>query len=351
MEPPQGRTKLAAPAAMFLAVLCATLPQCSATATRGTARPEIPLGLDAYMPIPENNQLTREKVALGRRLFSDTILSRDGHLACISCHQPERAFTDGRPVAVGVFGRKGTRNVPTLINRAYGATFFWDGRVSSLEVQVLQPIQHPKEMDITVGEVVVRLERDQAYSDLFQAAFGREVNDGDLAKALASYVRTIVSGNAPVDRYGNGDRNALTERQRQGLRLFRGKGSCIVCHVGPLFNDERFYNTGVAWRDGRLLDQGRFAVTNEDEDHGAFKTPTLREVARTAPYMHDGSITTLEEVLEFYDRGGNNNPYLDPILRPLNLNAAEKRALLAFLHALSGEIREGTVSTGDITRE
>jgi len=303
------------------------------------------------MPIPENNQLTREKVALGRRLFSDTTLSRDGHLACISCHQPERAFTDGRPVAVGVFGRKGTRNAPTLINRAYGATFFWDGRISSLEVQVLQPIQHPKEMDITVGEVVVRLERDQAYSDLFQAAFGREVNDGDLAKALASYVRTIVSGNAPVDRYGNGDRNALTERQRQGLRLFRGKGSCIVCHVGPLFTDERFHNTGVAWRDGRLLDQGRFAVTNEDEDHGAFKTPTLREVARTAPYMHDGSITTLEEVLEFYDRGGNNNPYLDPILRPLNLNAAEKRALLAFLHALSGEIREGTVSTGDITRE
>ena len=351
MEPPQGRTKLAAPAAMFLALLCATLPQCSATATRGTARPEIPLGLDAYMPIPEDNQLTQEKVALGRRLFSDTILSRDGHLACISCHQPERAFTDGRPVAVGVFGRKGTRNAPTLINRAYGATFFWDGRISSLEVQVLQPIQHPKEMDITVGEVVVRLERDQAYSDLFQAAFGREVNDGDLAKALASYVRTILSGNAPVDRYLNGDRHALTERQRQGLRLFRGKGSCIVCHVGPLFTDERFHNTGVAWRDGRLLDQGRFAVTNEDEDRGAFKTPTLREVARTAPYMHDGSITTLEEVLEFYDRGGNNNPYLDPILRPLNLNAAEKRALLAFLHALSGEIREGTVSTGDITRE
>jgi len=351
METPQGRTKPAAPAAMFLALLCATLPQCSATATRGTARPEIPLGLDAYMPIPEDNQLTREKVALGRRLFSDTILSRDGHLACISCHQPERAFTDGRPVAVGVFGRKGTRNVPTLINRAYGATFFWDGRTSSLEVQVLQPIQHPKEMDITVGEVVVRLERDQAYSDLFQAAFGREVNDGDLAKALASYVRTIVSGNAPVDRYGNGDRNALTERQRQGLRLFRGKGSCIVCHVGPLFTDERFHNTGVAWRDGRLLDQGRFAVTNEDEDRGAFKTPTLREVARTAPYMHDGSITTLEEVLEFYDRGGNNNPYLDPTLRPLNLNGAEKRALLAFLHVLSGEIREGTLSTDDITQE
>ena len=314
-------------------------------------RREVPVGLDLYMPVPELNPLTTAKVALGRKLFFDSLLSRDRTRACASCHDPRLAFTDGRAVALGVDGREGTRSAPTLVNRGYGRSFFWDGRTSSLEEQVLQPIPHPKEMDITVGEVVVRLERDQAYSDLFQAAFGREVNDGDLAKALASYVRTILSGNAPIDRYLNGDRNAMTERQRQGLRLFRGKGSCIVCHVGPLFTDERFHNTGVAWRDGRLLDQGRFAVTNEDEDHGAFKTPTLREVARTAPYMHDGSITTLEEVLEFYDRGGNNNPYLDPTLRPLNLNAAEKRALLAFLHVLSGEIREGTLSTDDITRE
>ena len=196
-------------------------------------------------------------------------------------------------------------------------------------------------MDITVGAVVVRLGRDQDYSDLFQATFGREVNDGDLAKALASYVRTILSGDAPIDRYLNGDRDALTERQRQGLGLFRGKAGCTACHLGPTLSDEQFHNTGVAWRDGRLLDQGRFAVTSEDQDRGAFKTPTLREIAQTAPYMHDGSITTLEDVVEFYDRGGNSNPYLDPAVRPLRLTIDEKRALLAFLSSLSGEVQEG----------
>jgi len=304
-------------------------------------RPELPLGLDLYMRVPDDNPLTPAKVALGRILFFDSLLSEDRSLACASCHNPGRAFTDGQPVSVGVFGRKGTRNVPTLVNRTYGASFFWDGRITTLEEQVLQPIQHPKEMDIAVREVVVRLERDQVYPDLFQAAFGREVNDGDLAKALASYVRTILSGNAPVDRYLNGDRHALTERQRQGLRIFRGKGNCTGCHLGPTFTDENFHNTGVAWRDGRLLDQGRFAVTSEDEDRGAFKTPTLREIARTAPYMHDGSLATLEEVIEFYDRGGNDNPYLDRAMRPLNLTDREKQALVAFLRSLSGEVREG----------
>ncbi len=308
---------------------------------------EVPVGLDLYMPVPELNPLTTAKVALGRKLFFDSLLSRDRTRACASCHDPRQAFTDGRAVALGVDGREGTRSAPTLVNRGYGRSFFWDGRTRNLEEQVLQPIQHPKEMDITVGEVVVRLERDQAYSNLFQEAFGQEVNGGDLAKALASYVRTILSGNTPIDRYLNGDRNVLTELQRQGLLLFRGKASCIVCHVGPLFTDENFHNTGVAWRDGRLLDEGRFAVTGKETDHGAFKTPTLREVARTAPYMHDGSITTLEEVLEFYDRGGNSNPYLDRRVRPLNLTSAEKGDLLAFLRALSGEIREGTLDAAE----
>ena len=302
---------------------------------------EIPLGLDLYMHVPDDNPLSPAKVVLGRMLFFDSLLSKDRSVACATCHNPGRAFTDGQPVSVGVFGRKGTRNVPTLVNSTYGASFFWDGRITTLEEQVLQPIQHPNEMDITIGEVVVRLERDQVYSDLFQVAFAREVNGGDLAKALASYVRTILSGNAPVDRYLNGDRNALSERQRQGLRLFRGKGSCTACHLGPTFTDESFHNTGVAWRDGRLLDQGRFAVTGKETDHGAFKTPTLREVARTAPYMHDGSIATLEEVIEFYDRGGNANPYLDQEIHPLRLTDEEKTALVAFLRSLSGTVQEG----------
>ena len=303
--------------------------------------PQPPLGLDLYMRVPDDNPLTPAKVALGRMLFFDSLLSEDQSLACATCHDPGRAFTDGRPVSVGVFGRRGTRNVPTLVNRTYGASFFWDGRITTLEEQVLQPIQDPKEMDITVGEVVVRLEHDRVYSDLFQTAFGREVNDGDLAKALASFVRTILSGDGPIDRHLNGDRDALTERQLQGLRLFRGKGNCTACHLGPTFSDEQFHNTGVAWSDGEWLDDGRFGVTGEETDRGRFKTPTLREIARTAPYMHDGSITTLEDVVEFYDRGGSSNPYLDPAIRPLRLTADEKRALLAFLSSLSGEVQEG----------
>ena len=144
-----------------------------------------------------------------------------------------------------------------------------------------------------------------------------------------------------MDRYLNGDREVLSEQARQGLNLFRGKANCTACHMGPNFTDERFHNTGVAWRDGQLLDPGRFAVSGKETDRGTFKTPTLREIARTAPYMHDGSIATLEEVIEFYNRGGNPNPYRDPELRPLQLTEEEKKAVAAFLRALSGTVSEG----------
>ena len=306
-------------------------------------RREVPVGLDLYMPVPERNPLTTAKVALGRKLFFDSLLSRDRTRACATCHDPRRAFTDGRAVALGVDGREGTRSAPTLVNRGYGRSFFWDGRAISLEEQVLRPIQHRMEMDMTLETVLARLTRDEEYPRLFKSALGDDPDAEGLAQALASYVRTILSGNAPVDRYMAGEIDALSEEERQGLRIFRGKGNCTVCHVGPTFSDERFHNTGVAWRDGELLDEGRFAVTAKDDDRGAFKTPTLREIERTAPYMHDGSIATLEDVIEFYDRGGKPNPYLDPELRTLNRTAAEKRALLAFLRALSGEIQEGTL--------
>ena len=162
-----------------------------------------------------------------------------------------------------------------------------------------------------------------------------------MAKALASYVRSILSGDAPVDRYMNGERDALSKQAREGLRIFRGKGNCTACHLGPTFTDEQFHNTGVAWRDGELLDLGRYAVTGQQEDRGKFKTPTLREVARTAPYMHDGSLASLIDVIDYYDRGGNANPDLDPELQRLNLTVEEKQALVAFLGTLSGVIREG----------
>ena len=279
-------------------------------------RPKIPLGLDLYLPVPEDNPLTREKVELGRKLFFDPLLSRDQTLSCAGCHDPERAFTDGRAISEGVFGRKGTRSVPTLVNRGYGRAFFWDGRISSLEEQVLQPIQDSKEMDMTLQEILTRLRKEEDYRQGFREAFRTEVNSEGVAKALS-------------------------EDARQGLEIFHGKGNCAACHIGPNFTDERFHNTGVAWPEGELLDPGRFAVTGKEADRGAFKTPTLREVALTAPYMHDGSIATLENVIEFYTRGGNPNPHLDEELRPLRLTAEEKEALLDFLKSLSGEISGG----------
>lgn len=277
----------------------------------------IPLGLDLYLPVPEDNPLTVEQIELGRRLFNDRRLSRDGSIACSSCHDPARAFSDGRPVAIGVFGRLGRRSAPAILNRAYGRVFFWDGRVSTLEEQVLQPIEDRNEMDLPAPEGARRV--------------GLTVSE--LSRALASYVRSILAGNAPYDRYINGDATALDDDQRAGLALFRGKANCTACHIGPNLTDERLHNTGVAWRGDRLIDDGGGS--------GTFKTPTLREITRTAPYMHDGSLTTLEDVIEFYDDGGRPNPALDREIKSLRMTNQEKQNLLAFLATLSGEMREG----------
>ncbi len=277
----------------------------------------IPLGLDLYMPVPEGNPITPSKLALGRKLFNDRRLSRSGSVACASCHDPDRAFSDGRPLAVGVFGRVGRRHAPALINRGYGRSFFWDGRITTLEEQVLKPIQDPNEMDLTLDEASARV----------------GLSTSAISQALATYVRSILSGNSPYDRFISGARRALTDEQQLGMQIFRGRGNCTACHVGPTFSDERFHNTGVAWQNSRLQDEGRA--------NGTFKTPTLREVVRTAPYMHDGSLATLANVVEFYSDGGRKNPYLDPDIRPLRLTGEEKRSLIRFLESLSGTIREG----------
>ena len=336
-------------------------------------------GLDLFRPVPDDNPLTPIKVDLGRRLFSERRLSRDGSKACVSCHDPGRAFTNGEQFGQGVAGARGTRNVPALLNRAWGQSYFWDGRAATLEDQVLQPIVHPDELAMTPAGIVA-LARSDRYRDRFAQAFATPVGSGfpgppkrdqreggsrtsalsslsidpyaglasdeastlrQVAFALAAYVRTIQAGDAPYDRYIAGDRSALDAAAQRGLALFRGKAGCTGCHVGPTLSDEDFHNTGVAWRTGRLTDEGRAAVTGLPGHRGAFKTPTLREVSRTAPYMHDGSFTALADVVDFYDRGGAPNPSLDAQLRPLKLTSAEKQDLVAFLRSLSGKVRDG----------
>jgi cytochrome c peroxidase len=302
---------------------------------------DAPLGLDIHRPTPPDNPLTPAKIALGRRLFQDRRLSRDGTLACESCHERSRAFTDGRVVAVGIGGLAGRRNAPTLVNRAYGTSFFWDGRAASLEQQVVQPLLDPREMATTPDAVLAILRRDASYRRQFVAAFAREPQWDDVARALAGYVRTIRSGDSRYDRFRFGATSALTMQEQRGMRLFLGKANCWSCHSGPNLSDERFHNTGVAFRGEEFLDAGRFAASQKPVDRGAFKTPTLREVARTAPYMHDGSIATLDAVVDYYDRGGNANSGLDRLILPLRLSMEEKRDLVAFLLSLSGRISEG----------
>jgi cytochrome c peroxidase len=220
-------------------------------------------------------------------------------------------------IAVGIGHRQGRRNAPALINRGYGRVFFWDGRAATLEAQVVQPIEDANELGSSLAAAAERV-------GLEPAEIGRD---------LASFVRSILSGNSRFDRFIGGDAAALTPEERAGLDLFRGKAHCVTCHVGPNFSDERVHNTGIAWRDGRITDEGA--------GNGTFKTPTLREVARTGPYMHDGSIATLTQVIDYYDAGGRRNPFLDGNILPLGLTAEEKRQLLAFLEALSGEVRFG----------
>lgn len=278
-----------------------------------------PLGLDVYQPVPETNPLTADKIALGRKLFFDKDLSRDGTLACAGCHDPAKAFSDGRPVARGAGGAEGVRNSPTLINRGYGRSFFWDGRAETLEKQALEPILNPKELALTQAELEQRT----------------GLKTADVTAALASFVRTIRSGDSRFDHYMAGESGALSALEKTGLELFRGKGHCVTCHVGPNFTDEQFHNTGIAWRgdatSGSLADIGR--------ERGAFKTPTLRELPRTAPYMHDGSFATLEQVVEYYSTGIRANPFLDREIRPRHFTAEEKLALVAFLRALSGKVQ------------
>jgi cytochrome c peroxidase len=294
---------------------------------------EIPFGLEPRTT-PKDSSLTAARVALGRRLFFDPILSADHTVACASCHQPDHGFASSAAKPRGIRGQEISRRAPTLFNRAYGTSFFWDGRATSLEEQALQPIENPLEMGSRVADAVQRLGENKEYRKTFAAAFDDGVTAANLGKALASFERVLLRGNSRVDHFRKkGKQDALTPTERFGFWLYESKAQCWRCHNGPNFSDEGFHNTGVGWGKSPA-DLGRYGVTKKDADRGRFKTPTLRGVVQTVPYMHDGSLKTLEEVVEFYNKGGGANPHLDSAIQPLKLAPDEVRAVVAFLKAL-----------------
>lgn len=297
-------------------------------------RSPAPLGLDEFLPTPEGRPIREGEVELGRQLFFDARLSSNSSIRCASCHQPERSFSDSRRFSIGARGLRGTRNAPALINRGYGRSFFWDGRSSTLDEQVLHPISDTLEMNLPIPEMLVRLSRDRTLRNAYRATFRDGVTASNTARALASYIRTLRSGGTPVDRYKSGGTLALAYGARRGMDLFMGKAGCANCHSGPDFTDELLHNTGIAVG---TLDHGRRAITGDSADEGAFKTPTLRDLEHTGPYMHDGSMPTLEDVVEHYNKGGVPDPNLDGDIKPLHLTRQEKLDLLGFLRSLSRE--------------
>ncbi len=300
-----------------------------------------PLGLPP-VPWPEDNPYSPEKAELGRLLYFDKRLSSDGTISCASCHQVDDAFTDHQAVSKGIKGQKGSRNAPTIINSAYLKSLFWDGRASSLEEQCKGPIGNPLEMTLIHDAHEAhrncdeRVQKIVGYRNRFKEVFGCDSCSFDyVAKAISTFERTILSGNSPYDRYAAGDKQAMAPEQIEGLHLFTKKG-CVNCHHGPNFSDGRYANVGVSM-DKPNPDLGRYLITKNAKDWGAFKVPQLREVANTYPYMHDGSLKTLEEVIDYYDKGGTASRNLHPLIHPLHLSDQEKKALVSFLKALSGE--------------
>lgn len=332
-----------------------------------------PLGLPP-VPVPEANPLTREKIDLGRRLFMDRRLSHNNTMSCAMCHVPEQGFTSNElGAAIGMEGRSLRRNSPSVYNVAYQKSLFHEGRELHLEDQVWGPLLTKVEMDMpSIGYVVEKVRQLPEYRGLFEAAFAGPVTAERIGQALASFQRTLLSGNSRFDRwYYGGDKTALDPREQRGFQVFMGKGRCVACHqVGEktaLFTDHRFHNTGLGWERtmfpernsykvqlapgifvqvmGTLLksfeppqpDVGRYEVTIDPKDRWAYKTPSLRNVALSRPYMHDGSLANLEEVVAFYDRGGIDNENKSPLLTPLHLDDGEKAALVAFLGSLTGD--------------
>lgn len=321
--------------------------------------PEAPLGLpsDLSSYIPADNPLTPAKVELGRQLYFDKRLSRDGSVSCATCHDPAKGWTDQAPVSTGIAGQKGGRSAPTVMNRVLGRSMFWDGRAASLEDQALGPIANPIEMGFTVEEAVVRLNEIPGYRAQFEAVFGSPATAQAVGQAIAAFERTILAGAAPNDYYERavpwlewtaeeeedeelkaiGTRvlaeyraHALSEAALRGRALFFGKAQCTTCHVGADLTDEQFHNLGIGIAVAEPAD-GLMKTSGKEEDWGKYKTPTVRNIAATAPYFHDGSARTLMDVMRHYNQGGTPNKNLSKNIFPLGLSEQEMQDVVAFM--------------------
>lgn len=299
--------------------------------------PKVPLGLPP-VPVPDDNPMTAAKVELGKLLYFDKRLSKDGTISCATCHDPQMAWTEHRATSEGIGGKIGERNSPTVINAAYNPEQFWDGRAKSLEEQALGPVANPIEMGHTVEAMVQDLSKISDYEGRFQEVFGTGVTADGVAKAIAAFERTILSGNSPFDKFQAGDEAALTDVQKEGWQLFEDAG-CVTCHSPPLFTNGRYYNAGIGM-DKEEPDVGRMAVTEKEADKGKFRVPTLRDIENTYPYFHDGSSETLEDAVALMAAGGKDNPNLSAMLkavREAELSDEDQAKIVEFLKALSGE--------------
>jgi cytochrome c peroxidase len=318
-------------AALLVVVVLGT-----AHAQKPPVAPTFPKGLAALI-FPEDNPHQEEKVELGKQLYFDKRLSKDNTISCASCHDPDKGWSNGEAFATGVRGQVGGRSSPSIVNSAYSALQFWDGRASQLEGQALGPISNPIEMDMPIEDVIAKLNKIEGYKKQFQAIYKTDVTAPGIAKALSAFERTILSGDAPYDRFKAGDTKAMSAQAQRGMKIFFGKANCSACHTGHSFSDFAFHNLGIGM-DKDQPDLGRFVVTKIEGDKGAFKTPTLREIARTAPYMHDGRFKTLEDVVDYYNKGGHPNPQLDEEIFELKLTKEDQADLVKFLkEGLSSE--------------
>jgi cytochrome c peroxidase len=303
---------------------------------RSLVTEQIPAGFPASSiseRAPGDNALTAERAELGKRLFYDTRLSRTSDVACATCHEQEYAFAEADVVSSGVEGRMGSRNAPALVNLAWSESFFWDGRIPTLEEQAGKPIENPDEMDLPIADAVARIAEDPSYVAAFLATYQEPPTEASLQKALASFVRTLVSANSAYDRHLRGDDSSFDEAAARGEVVFLGdRGGCFHCHPAGMLTNEGLFNNGT-YAGG--ADTGRQLVTGRSGDIGKFKVPGLRNVELTAPYMHDGSVATLEAVIDQYDRGGSGDPTTDPQIEPLSLTPEEKADLLAFMRSLT----------------